>query len=160
MSISSRLQMEVFTRDGFACVYCGGKPGASHLEVDHFLPRSKRGSDAKLNLVTACSKCNRLKGNKYYIPKALGLPEDEEGYALILSRGVWGLKIGSGGVYLSGAVYRGNSLTSSLDCWELDVLRIDQHTESQVAGKTWGPPHSMFDFSTVLELARSLVTDL
>jgi len=159
MAISSRMQMEVFTRDGFSCVYCGDQPGASRLEVDHLVPRSKRGSDNKLNLVAACAKCNRLKGNKFYVPKALGLPEDDEGYALLLSNGVWGIKIGSTGLFLCGAVYGTNDLTKTFDCWEINVARIDSHIHDHISGKTWQRPHSIVDFSVTLDLAQSMMND-
>lgn len=158
MAISSRMQMEVFSRDGFTCAYCGDQPGASRLEVDHLVPRSKRGSDNKLNLVSACAKCNRLKGNKFYIPKALRLPEDDEGYALLMSNGVWGLKLGINGLFLCGAVYGKNALTKSTDCWEINVARIDRHIRDHISGKAWRRPHSIVDFSVMLELAQTMMT--
>jgi len=57
---------EVFKRDGFKCVYCGhdGRTfdGWKFLQVDHFKPRSRGGTDDLSNLVTACIICNNMKG--------------------------------------------------------------------------------------------------
>jgi len=43
------------------CVYCGSK---ENLELEHLLPVSKGGTNARKNLAPACSTCNRKKGNK------------------------------------------------------------------------------------------------
>lgn len=53
----------VYARDGYACRYCGRKRGhAVRLELDHFYPRARGGTDDPANLVTACRACNRAKG--------------------------------------------------------------------------------------------------
>ena len=46
-------------RDGPGCSYCG--QAAVIYEVDHFIPRSRGGSDTMDNLVLACRPCNRAK---------------------------------------------------------------------------------------------------
>lgn len=61
MSISKKKRFEVFKKDGFRCAYCGKTPPAVTLEVDHIEPRSKGGTDAIVNLLTACFDCNRGK---------------------------------------------------------------------------------------------------
>ena len=58
----------LFTRDNYTCQYCGNQFSHSSLTYDHVVPKS-RFSDIKqattwTNIVTACSKCNRRKGNK------------------------------------------------------------------------------------------------
>jgi 5-methylcytosine-specific restriction endonuclease McrA len=57
---------EIFRRDGFRCVYCGFDgstfEGWAFLQVDHFKPRSKGGTEESENLVTACIVCNQMKG--------------------------------------------------------------------------------------------------
>ena len=58
--IVSLTRNNVFKRDDYACQYCGKK---EHLTIDHVTPRSKGGKSAWDNLVTACSRCNSLKGN-------------------------------------------------------------------------------------------------
>ncbi len=52
----------IFKRDNYRCQYCGAdkKP----LTIDHIVPKVKGGQDSWTNLVTACQKCNNLKGNK------------------------------------------------------------------------------------------------
>ena len=50
-------------RYNHTCVYCNGTNQDSILEIDHFIPRSKGGSDRVANLVLACHSCNQAKGN-------------------------------------------------------------------------------------------------
>jgi 5-methylcytosine-specific restriction endonuclease McrA len=61
---------EIFERDGFRCVYCGfdGSTfnGWAFLQLDHFKPRSRGGTDDPENLVTACVICNQMKGGFYW----------------------------------------------------------------------------------------------
>jgi hypothetical protein len=53
----------VYARDGYTCRYCGRERGhAVRLELDHFYPVARGGSDDPDNLVTACRACNRAKG--------------------------------------------------------------------------------------------------
>ncbi len=51
----------IYKRDGHQCTYCGSK---RNLTIDHIIPKSKGGENTWLNLVTCCSSCNRLKGNR------------------------------------------------------------------------------------------------
>lgn len=60
-AISKRTRFEVFKRDGFTCVYCGGHPPEAVLEVDHLIPVAADGDNGPDNLVTACDGCNRGK---------------------------------------------------------------------------------------------------
>ena len=62
--ISKRTRFEIFKRDGFTCQYCNRKPPDVTLEVDHIDPRAAGGSNAEINLVTACFDCNRGKSDK------------------------------------------------------------------------------------------------
>lgn len=58
----------VFIRDDYRCQYCGNKFAVSDLTYDHVIPKStwlKAGSPTVwTNIVTACTVCNRKKGNK------------------------------------------------------------------------------------------------
>ena len=56
--ISTRTRFEVFKRDGFTCQYCGGKPPAAILHIDHITPVSAGGTNDLANLVTSCKDCN------------------------------------------------------------------------------------------------------
>ncbi len=51
----------LFRRDRGACQYCGS---SKQLTIDHVIPRSKGGKTSWTNLVTACNRCNVLKGDK------------------------------------------------------------------------------------------------
>lgn len=62
MSLSLADRFYVMKRDRFTCIYCGAHPPNVELEVDHFFPASRGGSDHTDNLVTACRDCNRGKG--------------------------------------------------------------------------------------------------
>jgi len=58
----------VFKRDGFQCQYCGNQ---KDLTLDHLVPKAKGGKTSWNNLVTACKKCNSMKGD--YSPEEAGL---------------------------------------------------------------------------------------
>jgi CRISPR/Cas system Type II protein with McrA/HNH and RuvC-like nuclease domain len=51
----------LFKRDNFQCGYCGSQ---KNLTIDHVIPKSRGGSNGWNNLVTCCSRCNSLKGDK------------------------------------------------------------------------------------------------
>jgi len=53
--------IEVFQRDGNACVYCGK---TEHLCLDHSVPVVLGGDDHPDNLVTACKGCNSGKSGR------------------------------------------------------------------------------------------------
>jgi len=61
-SISKKVRFDVFKRDLFACQYCGAKPPAVVLEVDHIIPVASGGNNETVNLITSCFDCNRGKG--------------------------------------------------------------------------------------------------
>ncbi|MEX0782022.1 MAG: HNH endonuclease [Dehalococcoidia bacterium] len=53
---------EIFSRDGWACVYCGR---ATHdLTLDHVVPRHRGGEHTWENLVSACKACNHRKAGR------------------------------------------------------------------------------------------------
>lgn len=52
----------ILKRDRFTCQYCGTRK--EPLTTDHVIPRSQNGADSWQNLVTACVKCNNLKGDR------------------------------------------------------------------------------------------------
>ena len=55
---------EIFTRDGYRCVYCGLVFDASALSIDHVQPRMRGGDGSGGNVVTACTSCNTLKASR------------------------------------------------------------------------------------------------
>ena len=54
------LRGAVLHRDGWTCRYCGDEAG----EVDHIDPWARGGRTIPANLVAACGRCNRAKGNR------------------------------------------------------------------------------------------------
>lgn len=58
----------LFKRDQGQCQYCGSK---KQLTIDHIVPRSKGGKSNWSNLVTACHRCNVVKGDK--TPEQVGM---------------------------------------------------------------------------------------
>ena len=53
-------RQNIFRRDGFECQYCGEN---KDLTLDHLVPRSRNGKSTWKNLVTACKRCNAMKGD-------------------------------------------------------------------------------------------------
>lgn len=54
-------RQRLYKRDNHQCTYCGSK---RNLTIDHIIPKSRGGENTWMNLVTSCSSCNRLKGDK------------------------------------------------------------------------------------------------
>ncbi len=57
-------RFNVFLRDRFTCQYCGDEFVTNELTFDHVVPKSRGGRTSWTNVVTACSPCNLLKGNR------------------------------------------------------------------------------------------------
>lgn len=55
-------RINVFTRDGFRCQYCGGRFMMRQLNYDHVIPRKQGGTTSWENIVTSCYPCNDRKG--------------------------------------------------------------------------------------------------
>ncbi|GMI47903.1 hypothetical protein TrCOL_g4843 [Triparma columacea] len=53
----------IFLRDNYRCQYCGVKGTYGELTLDHVVPRCKGGGLNWGNAVTACTRCNCLKGS-------------------------------------------------------------------------------------------------
>jgi len=54
----------LFRRDHNICAYCGEEFSTNLLTRDHVYPRSRGGSNAWENSVTACKSCNHRKANR------------------------------------------------------------------------------------------------
>jgi len=54
----------LFRRDDHMCLYCGESRRVRELSRDHIKPISRGGVDTWTNVVTACKRCNNLKGNR------------------------------------------------------------------------------------------------
>jgi 5-methylcytosine-specific restriction endonuclease McrA len=56
------IRSRVLRRDQFICFYCGQEA----TTVDHVIPRRLGGLDSDDNLVASCSKCNLVKGGRFF----------------------------------------------------------------------------------------------
>ena len=65
----------LYKRDGNQCTYCGCK---KNLTIDHIIPKSKGGDNTWMNLVTCCSSCNRIKGDR--TPEEAGMKMNVKPY--------------------------------------------------------------------------------
>lgn len=52
----------ILRRDNYKCAYCGRSD--IMLTIDHIIPKARGGSDSWENLITACTKCNNIKGDR------------------------------------------------------------------------------------------------
>lgn len=64
-------RINVYTRDGFRCQYCGEKKSMRDLNYDHVIPRAKGGKTNWENIVTSCYACNDRKGSRS--PEEVGM---------------------------------------------------------------------------------------
>ncbi len=55
---------ELFRRDDYMCMYCGGQFAEHQLTRDHVVPISRGGRDTWSNVVVACRVCNTRKGGR------------------------------------------------------------------------------------------------
>ena len=63
---------ELFRRDSYLCMYCGGGFAEHGLTRDHVIPLSRGGRDKWANVVSACRSCNTRKGGR--TPEQAGMP--------------------------------------------------------------------------------------
>lgn len=59
--VGSKLKKQVFERDRYRCLTCGGY---KDLSIDHIYPISKGGATELANLQTLCRSCNSNKGTR------------------------------------------------------------------------------------------------
>lgn len=63
-NIDQQVSWNVFKRDGYSCRYCGRD--SVPLTVDHLVLWEDGGPSTEANLVAACKKCNKARGNTKY----------------------------------------------------------------------------------------------
>lgn len=63
--VSGAIQQKVWVRDGLKCMYCYGKMGDVQLTIDHFIPLEMGGPNVPSNYLSACRRCNKLKGGRH-----------------------------------------------------------------------------------------------
>ena len=57
-------RLNIYTRDGFTCQYCGTRCMSEDLTFDHVVPRSRGGRTTWENVVACCVPCNRAKADR------------------------------------------------------------------------------------------------
>ncbi len=57
-------RINVLTRDGFRCQYCGTKKTMAELNFDHVIPRAQGGKTTFDNVVASCIPCNSFKRDR------------------------------------------------------------------------------------------------
>lgn len=62
--IDTAVQWKVFKRDRYACRYCGNND--CPLTIDHLVTWEEGGPSIVENLVAACKRCNKIRGNTSY----------------------------------------------------------------------------------------------
>ncbi len=63
--ITRKHRLAIYDRDGFACLWCGASiEDGAKLTLDHVVPREFGGSHESENLVTACFRCNTVRGTR------------------------------------------------------------------------------------------------
>lgn len=54
---------QVIQESGYICGICGQPVDPAEATIDHIIPLSRGGTDARENLMCAHRRCNELKGN-------------------------------------------------------------------------------------------------
>ena len=54
----------IFTRDGFKCLYCGAHGSKIVLELEHIVPKSRGGQGTWENVCASCHACNQKKRDR------------------------------------------------------------------------------------------------
>jgi len=63
--IRQEKRLAIYLRDGMACVYCGATvEDGARMSLDHIIPRSQGGTNAAVNLVTCCRRCNSSRADR------------------------------------------------------------------------------------------------
>ena len=57
-------RLNIYTRDGFRCQFCGLRFPSEELTFDHVIPRSRGGKTTWENIATACVGCNKAKSDR------------------------------------------------------------------------------------------------
>jgi|SRR5215471_1682430 len=63
--IRQEKRLAIYMRDGMACVYCSDAvEDGAQLTLDHVIAVERGGGNEAMNLVTACDRCNKAKGER------------------------------------------------------------------------------------------------
>jgi 5-methylcytosine-specific restriction endonuclease McrA len=63
-AVDQTINWNCFRRDNYTCRYCGNNKIA--LTVDHLVRWEEGGPSTEANMLSACRKCNKVRGDKSY----------------------------------------------------------------------------------------------
>ena len=66
--VSNTVRKGVYRRDGYMCAVCGDPRS---LQIHHFAPRGRGGSDEPSNLITLCGVCHGVVHKKITPPSGM-----------------------------------------------------------------------------------------
>lgn len=96
LPIETSVRFQVFERDNFTCQYCGRKSPEIILEIDHYVPVSKGGSNHFDNLKTSCRECNEGKSDRELCPieriKPVEQITPEETKEIVIDNSIYGIE--------------------------------------------------------------------
>ncbi len=148
--LTQQKKFEIANRDKFECQFCGSSPGNDCLEIDHIIPVSIGGTNANINLATACKKCNQGKAARIVVPyKQLQKKErDTDGFLVWFRQGGWSVRVDE---------YR--AVVQHDNTYWIDFGRVHDKTwEGHLLEKRWCQGETWGDFVDMLALARQLCT--
>ncbi|MCY6371657.1 HNH endonuclease [Clostridium ganghwense] len=64
MNIKNSDKLYIYNRENRQCFFCGKTLKCHQITLDHYIPKSKKGTKDVFNLVLCCKQCNKLKRNK------------------------------------------------------------------------------------------------
>lgn len=64
MHFKKTLKKYIYERDNKKCLFCDKELLFHQISLDHYYPKSKKGSDDVFNIVLSCKKCNKYKESK------------------------------------------------------------------------------------------------
>lgn len=65
--MDKKVKNYIYLRDGGHCFHCGKQLKINQVNIDHYYPKSKGGTNDYFNIVLSCKRCNKYKQSS--IPK-------------------------------------------------------------------------------------------
>jgi len=147
-ALSEHRRFAVLQRDGFACAYCGAKPGNDQLRATQLIPHSLGGSDHDNNLITACARCADGKAKTISIPgKMCEASENNDGWTTWRTWGRWRLYWNESTGYLD---YKN-------DGYPIELHRVHEPDWIEHCRRKSWPADMFANFCEGLEFARTLI---
>jgi hypothetical protein len=159
-SLTAYDRFAIFHRDDFTCRFCGFKCPSENLEADHLIPWARMGSDNPENMITACKKCNRGKGDAMLFPSNMTEGTDDDGWTILKSWGIWAIKASGDSVWVTGAIFSKNPKKAFME-YPIEAYRLhDNDMIRHVLRKKWDAPHKDSDFLDCARFACRLIREV